>query len=209
MAADYVIALRLMGRRCVVVGGGEVAERKVEALLECGGMVEVISPTLRPRLERWVAEGRIQHAGREFRPAHLEGVWLVIAATDDPAVNRQVAGEAERRGLLVNVVDGPEAGNFHVPALLRRGDLTIAISTGGRSPSLAQHLRRELEGRYGPEYAALVALLGELRPVVRQRLRDPQARRQVWARMIESEALALLRAGDQQAARERLMECIF
>lgn len=207
--ADYVIALRLAGRRCVVVGGGEVAERKVEALLECGGTVMVISPTLSPRLEQWVAEGRLHHIGQEFSPSHLEGVFLVIAATSEPAVNRQVVVEAESRGLLVNVVDRPEEGNFHLPAVMRRGDLAIAVSTGGRSPSLAQHLRRELAGRYGPEYAALVELLGELRPLVRQRIQDYRARRQVWTRMIESEALDLLRAGDPDAARERLMACIF
>lgn len=209
MAADYVIALRLAGQRCIVVGGGEVAERKVEALLECGGTVAVISPTLRPRLERWVVEGRIHHGGRAFSPSHLEGVGLVIAATDDPEVNRQVAMEAKKKGVLVNVVDAAEAGNFHVPAVLRRGDLTIAISTGGRSPFLAHYLRRELEKQYGPEYAALVALLGELRPLVRQRVPDDRARRQVWARMIESQALDLLRAGNWEAAKECLMACLF
>jgi precorrin-2 dehydrogenase/sirohydrochlorin ferrochelatase len=186
-----------------------VAQGKVEKLVECGADVVVVSPTFTPQLEQWAAEGRIRRHAKAFEPADLDGIFLAIAATDDPAVNEQVAAEAKARGLLVNVVDAPDVGNFHAPATLRRGDLTIAISTGGGSPLLARHIREELETRYGPEYAAFVELLGELRPVVQERVPGYEARLQVWERMMKAGALDLLRAGERDAARDALIECIF
>jgi len=203
------INLQVEGRRCVVVGGGEVAERKVGLLLECGAEVVVVSPTLTARLRRLAEQGELTYHARKFVPADLEGALLVIAATDDPAVNEQVAAEAQARGLLVNAVDQPQMGNFHFPARLRRGELLLTVSTGGCSPLLARRIREEWEQQYGPEYAALMELLGELRAEVKERIAEAAARREVWARMLDSEVLALLRAGKRDAAKELLRSCIF
>ena len=183
--------------RCVVVGGGPVAERKVEALLDCAAQVAVISPTLTDQLRAWAEARRLRYIDRPFRPDDLRDTALVIAATDDPAVNAEVAQEAHRAGLLVNVVDDPDAGNFNTVATVRRGDLTLAVSTGGASPAVAALIRRRLEASFGPEYGELLALLGGLRRDVARRL-PPHVRRRVWQKLASEQVLGWLRAGQQE-----------
>lgn len=203
-----MVALNLDGKRAVVVGGGVVARRKVSGLLASGARVTVIAPELERGLSELVSTGQIEHVAREFAAGDLAGASVVISATGRVDVNAAVANEAASVGALVNVVDDPARGDFHVPALVRRGPVTLAVSTGGRSPALARRLRERLEAAIGPEYGALAELLGELRPAVLARGRDEAARRRAWEAVLDSEVLELLRRGEAQAAREKAEECI-
>jgi len=146
----YPIGLDIAERRCLVVGGGEVGQRKAERLLECGARVTVVGRELTRRLEGLVREGRVGHIAADYDKSHLEGVFLVIGATDDGDVNERIFRDARRKGVLANIVDDPGRCDFILPALCRQGDLVITVATGGRSPALAKKLRQELEERYGP-----------------------------------------------------------
>jgi precorrin-2 dehydrogenase / sirohydrochlorin ferrochelatase len=158
---DYFPAfLDLRGRRCLVVGGGEIGERKTHALLDCGARVTIVSPSVTTRLAALAASGRLVHRARPFRRSDPRGCALAVAATGDPRVDRVVAAATRRWRALVNVVDRPQHCDFIVPAVLRRGELQIAVSTGGRSPALAREIRRRLERLFGPEYAGLVRRVG-------------------------------------------------
>lgn len=192
----YPIALtQLAGVRCIVVGGGEVALRKVGALLDSGAQVEVISPALQPELAAWRDAGRIQHTARRYSQGDLAGALLVIAATDQRSVNAAVADEARARGLLLNVADDPAAGNFHTLAAVTRGEVLLAVSTGGASPALAALIRRKLETTFGPEYGVLAERLSALRREIGHRL-PPTARARLWRALASEESLTLLRADD-------------
>lgn len=204
----YPISLLIGGQRCLVVGGGQVARRKVQGLLECGARVVVVSPELEPGLAKIKAAGEIRHIAGEFQPSQLEGMLLVIAATDSAEVNRAVSQAAQERSLLVNVVDDPGLCNFFVPAVLRRGLVAVAVSTGGESPALSRRLRRELEQVVGPEYGELSALLGDLRQEVKAALPSEEDRRQAWNRILDSQALKLLRAGHRRQALAEARACI-
>src|SRR5512138_3189991 len=158
---DYFPAfLDLRGRRCLVAGGGEVGERKARTLLECGALVMIVSPTLTPGLTVLAATGRIQHRARLFRRSDLRGRALAIAATGDARVDEEIATMSRRSRVLVNVVDRPEHCDLIMPSVLRRGELQIAVSTGGRCPALAREIRRRLEGLFGPDYAEIVRRAG-------------------------------------------------
>jgi len=159
----YPILIDLEGKKVVVVGGGSVAQRKIETLMEYGAAVYVITRELTPGLGKYVEEGKIKLIDQEFREDILDGAFVVIAATDDAVLNHRVSENARKRGLLVNVVDQPSECNFIVPSILRRGDLIIAVSTSGKSPALAKKVRRELERSFDSEYKALLILLGRLR----------------------------------------------
>ncbi len=162
----YPICLDLAGRSCVVVGGGRVAERKVLGLLSCSAQVLVISPELTGELLRRHNDGVIQWIDREYRQGDLKQAFLVIAATDDDETQKQVYGEAAAHNILLNVADVPQRCNFILPATVRQGDLTISISTAGKSPALARKLRLELEKTFGAEYRVLVDILGAARPEI-------------------------------------------
>ncbi|MCX7671514.1 MAG: bifunctional precorrin-2 dehydrogenase/sirohydrochlorin ferrochelatase [Anaerolineae bacterium] len=194
----------LAARRVVVIGGGTVAARKVAGLRAAGAMVTIISPTLSPELEQLAEAGEVQVARRAYRPGDLEGAFLAIAATDDRAVNQAVWEEAERRGCLINVVDDPDHSNFIVPAVVRRGEITLAISTGGASPALARQLRERLEAAIGPEYGVLATLLAELRPELFKRFPPGAARLAAVQRLINSDVLEIIRQDGIDAARARL-----
>ena len=166
------------GRRCVVIGGGEVAARKVESLLEAGARVTVVSPRLSPSLQAAVARGLVTHIARDYAPGDIKGCVLVYAATDDPKLHRELAAEARTLGIPINVADVPELCSFIAPAVVKRGALQIAISTGGASPAFAARIRRELEDRFGAEYALTLDLMraarrrlhaGEIAPAERMR----------------------------------------
>ncbi len=197
-----IVLTGLAGRRCVVVGGGAVAARKAQALREAGARPEVISPALGPELEAMVASGQVQAVRRGYRPGDLAGAGVVIAATDDRAVNEAVSAEAQRRGIPVNVVDDPALCTFTVPAVVRRGELLVAVSTGGASPALSRHLREALEGFVEPAYGDLLAILRRLRPRLLREV--PRARQQAaWARLLDGELLALLRREGTATAEAR------
>jgi siroheme synthase-like protein len=159
----YVACLRLGGRRCVVVGGGEIGLEKVEGLLACGGQVTLIAPEAGQELRALADEGSIEWERREYRPEDLEGTFIVIAATDDTDVNIGVYEDAERRAMLVNVVDVPPLCNFILPAIVRQGSMAIAISTQGASPALAKRMKNEIAEQFGPAYAELDVILNEVR----------------------------------------------
>jgi len=158
--------MKLEGRRCLVVGAGAVGEPKISGLLEMGARIRVVALDASPAVREWAREGRIVLELRPFVPSDLEGVFLAVVATASRSLNEYVYHEAQRRGVLCNVVDVPDLCDFFYPAVVRRGDLQIAISTAGQSPSLAQKIRRQLETQFGPGYAAWVTELGETRRLV-------------------------------------------
>ena len=162
----YPIGLLVDGRRCLVVGGGRVAERKARGLIECGAKVTVVSPELTPGLVALQSDGLITWEPRGYLPGDAKDFFLVMAATDDPAVQNQVQFDAVHYNILLNVADVPEKCNFILPALLRRGALTVAVSTSGKSPALAKKLRHEIEAWLGPQYEIAIEVLGLLRPYV-------------------------------------------
>ena len=191
MSAYYPIFLNLAHRRCLVVGGGVVAERKVQGLLEANARVVVVSPSLTDSLRRWASEGVIGHVPRCFRDDDIDGCALVIGATDQVEVNREVAMAARRRGIWVNIVDTPAACDFIAPAVVRRGEVQIAISTGGKSPTLAKRLREGLEELIGPEYGEVAEILGALREAIRRQEKTPEARKALFERLVEATGLPL------------------
>lgn len=205
----YPISLiGLEARRCVVIGGGAVAERKVDGLLAAHAVVTIISPALTPQLERLAAAGEVQTLRRAYQPGDLATAFLVIAATADPAVNHAVWEEATRCGCLVNVVDDPTHSNFIVPAVIRRDEITIAIQTGGASPALARRLRERLEATIGPEYGVLARLLAELRPELLARFPPGAPRLDVALRLVDSDVLDVIRRDGAEAGRARLLELL-
>ena len=200
----YIACLRLTGRRCLVVGGGEVGLEKVEGLLACDGDVTLVAPDAIPELEELAAEGSISWDRREYRPEDLEGTFIVIAATSDTDVNIRVFEDAERRAMLVNVVDVPPLCNFILPAILRSGPLAIAISTAGASPALAKRIRNEIAEEYGEPYARLAVLLNEVRGWAKGVLPTYQDRKVFFESIVngEPDPIELLRRGDETAVRD-------
>jgi precorrin-2 dehydrogenase/sirohydrochlorin ferrochelatase len=159
----YPVFLDIKGRNCVIVGGGEVALRKAERLLDCGAKVLVISPKLTPELTALKDKGLITHVASEYSGDLIDKAALIIGATDDEKTNARISQDARAKGIPVNIVDDPQKCDFILPAIAQRGDLFMAIGTGGKSPALARHLREELEARYGKEYEIFLNILGELR----------------------------------------------
>jgi precorrin-2 dehydrogenase/sirohydrochlorin ferrochelatase len=201
----YVACLKLRDRRCVVVGGGEVGLEKVEGLLACDGHVTLIAPEAVPALRELAAEGSIRWERRAYAGAQdVEGAFLVIASTDDTDVNIRVYEDAERRSMLVNVVDVPPLCNFILPAIVRTGPLAIAISTAGASPALAKRMKREVSELFGDEYATLAILLNDARGWAKDTLPTYQDRKEFFEGIVngEPDPIALLRAGDAAAVRD-------
>ena len=188
-------------KRCLVIGGGEVAAGKVLGLVEAGARPVVISPAITPELASLAAEDRIEYQARSFDPQDVAGAFLVIAATDDPALNRQVWETGCRQGALVNVVDAPPLCHFFAPALIRRGDFAISIATGGAAPALAARVRRELETRFGPAYEIMTDWCAAIRPAVKEAFADPDERKKRWVALVDSPLLALLADGRIAEAR--------
>jgi uroporphyrin-III C-methyltransferase/precorrin-2 dehydrogenase/sirohydrochlorin ferrochelatase len=204
----YPAFLRLSGRPCVVVGGGAVAEDKVLGLLDAGARVTVVSPELSRRLEDLAEHGAIALLRRPYRAGDLAGAFLAIAATDDGAVNDAVWTEAEQRGILLNAVDDLPHCSFIAPSIHRQGDVTVAVSTAGKSPALAVRLRERVARAIGPEYATLADMLGRLRPEVQARVPDARARTRLWYDIVDSDVLELIRRGDMDGAERRIGELI-
>jgi precorrin-2 dehydrogenase / sirohydrochlorin ferrochelatase len=201
----YPVSLDVAGRRAVVVGSAAVALGKADALLDAGALVTVVADGPPEALQRLEAAGATI-AGRGFDPADLDGAFLCVAASDDPGERAAIFAEARARGVLVNLVDDTDHCDFAAPAVVRRGELVIAVSTGGRSPALASRLRRLLEERFGPEWEALAALLAEVREQTLPLLPDLSERSRRWRDALELEELEeLARAGRLDQARERLL----
>ena len=200
----YIACLKLKGRRCVVVGGGEIGLEKVEGLLACGGDVTLVAPEAVPELEELAREGSIRWERRPYEPSDLEGTFMVIASTNSTDVNIGVYDDAERRAMLVNVVDVPPLCNFILPAILRTGPLAIAISTAGASPALAKRMKAEIAQQFGEDYARLAVLLNDVRGWAKGTLPTYQDRKQFFEGIVngEPDPIALLRAGDTDAVRD-------
>jgi precorrin-2 dehydrogenase/sirohydrochlorin ferrochelatase len=209
----YIACLKLKGRRCLVVGGGDVGLEKVEGLLACDADVTLIAPVAHPQLEELAAEGSIQWEKRPYAgAADLQGAFLAIAATDDSEVNIGVYDDAEQRAMLVNVVDVPPLCNFILPAIVRSGPLAIAISTAGASPALAKRMKREVSELFGEEYARLAVVLNDARGWAKATLPTYRDRKEFFEGIVngEPDPVELLREGREaellaliEAAKER------
>jgi precorrin-2 dehydrogenase / sirohydrochlorin ferrochelatase len=199
----YIACLKLTDRRCVVVGGGEIGLEKVEGLLACDGRVVLIAPEAVPELEALAAEGSIEWLRRDYRPGDLEATFIAIAATDDTDTNIRIYEDAERRAMLVNIVDVPPLCNFILPAIVRTGPLAIAISTAGASPALAKRIKREIAEAYGEPYARLAVLLNEARGWAKATLPTYQDRKVFFEGIVNGspDPIELLRSGDEHGVR--------
>jgi len=175
----FPMFVKLEGRSCLVVGAGKVGESKIRSLLVSRAKVHVVAPRATATVTAWDRAGVLRWVPREFHPSDLDGVFLVVAATSTTAVNDEVYREAQTRRVLCNVVDVPDRCDFYYPAVVRRGDLQIAISTGGQSPALAQRLRREFERQFAPIYAGWLQGLGRIRRELFSRPMDPEQRRRL------------------------------
>lgn len=205
----YPICADLNRRRCLVVGAGKVAARKVRSLLETGALVRVVSPDAVEEVAELAGEGKIDWQKRTFAKSDLEGVFLVVGAAGDPEVNRQVYEAADSASILINIADEPGLCNFILPSVIRRGEFQIAISSGGASPVLARKIREVLEHRFGPHYGELVEELSRIREGLKERLPDESKRRQFWEQLIDLDFFDSLSVDEIHAkVRERAEECL-
>ena len=191
MPSYYPAFLSIQDRPCLVVGGGQIAERKVKGLLEADARVTVVSPTVTPRLKRLIDKGQVTHLPREFQSSDLDGFYILIAATDDMPLNRKVGIEGRNLGLIVNVVDDTPYCDFIAPSIVRRGDITFAMSTGGASPALARWLRRQVEEKFPREYSGLAKVMAKVRLQVRGEGHNVSPAR--WQKSIDDDFLSLIK----------------
>ncbi|MFA5400807.1 MAG: bifunctional precorrin-2 dehydrogenase/sirohydrochlorin ferrochelatase [Dehalococcoidia bacterium] len=205
MAIYYPVYLNLQGRKCLIAGGGQVALRKAAALLEHGAEITVISPRICAGLRKLESEGMIKAVNRYYRAGDMKGVSIAIVATSNRKINRSAAEEAKKRRVPVNVVDDPMLSDFIVPSILRRGDLSIAVSTSAKSPALARKIRSRLEGAFGSEYASLVTLIEKVRRRVKKQ--GLKVSSSDWQRTIDIDSMiALIREGRVEEAEQDLIE---
>jgi precorrin-2 dehydrogenase / sirohydrochlorin ferrochelatase len=204
----YPAILDIAGRRALVVGAGKVGEGKITGLVNAGAAVKVVSLTATPQVQRWADDGAIDLELRPYESSDLDGRFLVIAATEDNHTNVRVYEDAERRQMLCNVVDVTHLCNFILPSIVRRGDLAIAVSTGGASPALARRIRISLGQCYGDEYAVGMELLGSLREELKTLYPHPHERKVIFERMVYSELMDLVRAGNAEAIEAWVQRCI-
>jgi siroheme synthase-like protein len=204
--AGYPVNLVVAGRPVVVVGAGRIAARKAEGLLGAGAQVTVVAPEAGPEITGWAAAGRLAWEAREFRPEDLDGVWLAVTATSSPAVNRAVFAAGEARRVWVNSADDPANCSFTLMSLVRRGDITVAIGTNGRSPALAAYLKDRIRQDLGPEYETLLEMLSEAREGMRSAGRSSEDAD--WRTALDSGILDLIRTGREAEARELLRSCL-
>lgn len=208
MAHLYPIYLQLAGKKCLVVGGGKVAERKVETLLEYEASIRVVSPAAEPNIHIWSDQGLLDWWRGVFQPQDLDDVFLVFIATGDEDINKGIAALCREKGILVNAVDDPPNCDFYVPSILRRNSLCVAISTEGKSPLLAGKLRRELENIIPYEYGEWVEILGDLRDKIKSSNLSIKARKILFEELVHSDILELLQAGRKEIIEERIERCM-
>jgi precorrin-2 dehydrogenase / sirohydrochlorin ferrochelatase len=209
MMKGYPIFLTgLDTKRCVVIGGGPEAERKVAGLLECAASVTVISPELTPALRLWVEAGAMAWLARPYQPGDLQGAYLVIVTDSSLSMRATICQEAEAERVLLNVTDDTSRSDFTAGAIMRQGALTIAISTSGCAPALAVRLRQQFERTFGPEYATFLDWLRALREPLTRQYPDFTERRARWYALVDSEILTLLKQGQVDLARQRLADIV-
>ena len=195
----YPIFLDIKNRKCLVVGGGSVATRKIGTLLDCGAKVTVVSPKVTDKLRKMADEGLLTLHKRPYESADLEDMFFVIGATDKANLNTKIYRDAERLGKLCNIADKPEVCNFILPSIINRGDLTIAVSTSGKSPAFAKKLRKDLERQFGEEYADFLALMGEIRKKLLKETHDPEAHKPLFEKLISEGLLDKIKSRDTEA----------
>lgn len=200
----FPVNLQIAERKCVVIGGGRVAARKVATLLECGGLVEVISPELGEELRARQQQGELVWRARPYQSGDLAGAFLVIAATDDEGVQAAVYAEASAASQLINVADVPQRCNFILPAVVSRGDLVIAVSTAGRSPALARRIRKQLAEAYGDEYGSVVEIMGRLRPALLALGLGHRRNKEIFHALLTDDFIGWVKGGDWAAIENHL-----
>ena len=208
MNTYYPVYIQLREQPCIVIGGGKIAEGKVQGLLAVQAKVTVIAPDLTSHLQSLVKQKQIMYVSRKYQAGDLTGAFLVICATDQAEINRQVWEEASANHQLVNVVDDTPRCNFIAPSILRKGDLTIAISTSGKAPALAVRLKERLQRELGPEYERFLELAGELREPLARHIPDFETRKAIWYELVDSEILEALARGDEASAREIISQVV-
>jgi precorrin-2 dehydrogenase/sirohydrochlorin ferrochelatase len=196
----YPIFLDLRNKKAVVIGGGSVAERKALTLLSCNANVSIISPEITPRLRRLAKEGKIEYIKKSYEDKDVKDAFLVVAATNDKKINEAVAKAVERYSCLLNIVDKPESSNFIVPSLISRGDLTIAISTGGKTPALSKQIRKELQQIYGREYEVFIKTMGKIRGMLLKGVPSEKTRRRIFTKLAKKQSgmIGLLKKGKKR-----------
>jgi len=204
----YPVNLDIRNRKCLVVGGGGVGTRKVMTLLECGATVVVISPAVTAKIDELSKNDLIKLEKRGFKLTDLDQMFLVIGATDNPELNRQIHTEAERLGMLCNIADRPEECNFILPAIVNRGDLIIAISTSGKSPAFAKKMRKDLEMEFGTEYAEFLKLMGGIRNKLLSQDHEPEAHKPLFEKVIQRDLVKMIKDRDIAAVNSLLFEIL-
>jgi precorrin-2 dehydrogenase / sirohydrochlorin ferrochelatase len=204
----YPVNLDIMGRNCLVVGGGSVGYRKVKTLLSCGAKVTVVSPDVAAPLRALSEGGELVWHQRGYCESDLAGMFLVIGATDDEPLNERISRDASRLNLLCNIADRPSVCNFILPSFINRGDLIIAISTSGRSPAFAKHLRKGLEKQFGPEYTEFLQIMGVLREKLLAEAHDPEAHKPIFESLINRGLLSLVKERDHEGINRLLLEIV-
>ncbi len=192
----YPVLIDLRGKKVLVVGGGNVARRKIDSLIEYGADVHVISKELTPELQQYRDEGKVTFIAQEFSEDSLQDTFLTIAATSDPQLNHKISDMAKKRGVLVNAVDQPSDCSFIVPSILKRGDLLIAVSTSGKSPALAKRIRQRLASRFGNEYGSFLQMMGKIREEVLLRGSSQDTNSLIFHKLVDSPILNALRDKD-------------
>ncbi len=207
MMRYYPVCLDIKDRDCLVVGGGQVGTRKVRTLLACGARVTVISPEVTEELDQLGRQGRIRIALRDYRADDLASAFLVIGATDDSELNSRVHQDAEAARRLCNIADQPDLCNFVLPSIVTQGDLIIAISTSGRSPAFAKHLRQRLQGQFGPEYGRFLDLMGAIRRRLLASEHAPEAHKPLFEKLIQNNLLEMI-GNDDRSGINTLLEAV-
>jgi precorrin-2 dehydrogenase/sirohydrochlorin ferrochelatase len=204
----YPVNLDVQNKGCLVVGGGAVGERKVKTLLECGARVTVIAPLVTEYLHGLASEDRIRLEVRAYQPSDADGQFLVIGATGDEEVNRQISEDASGRGMLCNIADCPKACTFVLPAIVSQGDLVIAISTSNKSPAVAKRIRQALEKEFGPEYATLLKVMGAIRERLLAEAKSPESHKQQFERLLDEGLLEMIREERTQKVSALLQDAL-
>lgn len=204
----FPIYINLHKKRCLIIGGGQVALRKAENLLKYDADIIVVSPRAEEGLELLAQQGKITWLQKKFSQDDLHDAFLVFIATDDNRINKQISQLCKDAGILVNAVDDPDNCDFYVPSVIRRNSLVLAVSTEGKSPLYAQKLRRELENIVTEAHGKFVDLLGEQRDIIKAKITDINVRQEVFRSLVYSDILELLEAGEEEKARERIRECM-
>jgi len=189
----YPVSLDILNRKCLVVGGGSVGTRKVLTLLDCGAIVTVVSPDINEKLLELAGNGSITWKKRSYLTSDLDTIFLVIGASDDEELNRQISADAEKLNMLCNIADRPKVCNFILPSIVNRGDLVISISTSGKSPAFAKKLRKELEKQFGVEYIEFLRLMGAIREKLLSEKHEPEAHKHIFERLISSDLVEMIK----------------